>query len=306
MLLSIIIPVYNAADTLERCLESVRVQQMQDYEVLLINDGSVDASGELCGSLAARDARIRVFHQENAGASAARNTGLANARGEWVCFIDADDLIQGDYFPDSFDDKIDMYIQNELINGEDQYQKMKVTPDDKVLDKDTFLHRFAHTSIFRGVCSKFCKTKIIREHHVQFVKGQRVGEDVLFFMDYIQACRNISFLAGGAYVYTLSRETWGQKYLASPNEAEVFYSAFLQRYHSLGLSLPRLAKDAYFLYSYLLEESAKKSLWWRFSPIVLAMRKEMIPLYKYSYRIKYYLAKCISVVYAVFCHHPRI
>lgn len=304
MLLSIIIPVYNAAGTLERCIKSIQAQRMKDYEVLLIDDGSLDTSGELCNSLAAQDSQIRVFHQENAGASAARNKGLDNARGEWICFIDADDLIQGDYFPDSFDDNIDMYLQNELIDGEDQYQKMKITPDGTVLDKNSFLHKFAHTSVFRGVCSKFCKTKIIRDCHVRFINGQRVGEDVLFFMDYIQACRYLSFLDGGAYIYILSKETWGQKYMASPIEAEFFYTAFLQRYHAVGLSLPKLAKDAYSLYSYLLEDTVKTTLWWKFSPIVLAMRKEMLPLYKPRYRIKYHLATCFSAFYAVFRHHP--
>ncbi|MBR2835018.1 MAG: glycosyltransferase family 2 protein [Coriobacteriales bacterium] len=88
---SIIIPVYKVEKYLTRCLESVLNQTMGDFELLLVDDGSPDESGAICDHYATRDQRIRVFHQENAGAPAARNKALDYARGKWVMFLDADD-----------------------------------------------------------------------------------------------------------------------------------------------------------------------------------------------------------------------
>ena len=91
--ISVIIPVYNAESTLRRCVDSVLAQTFTDFECLLINDGSKDKSGEICDEYAARDSRIRVFHKENGGPSAARNFGLNQAKGQYVIFQDADDYL---------------------------------------------------------------------------------------------------------------------------------------------------------------------------------------------------------------------
>ena len=90
---SLIIPVYRAAALLPRCLDSVLAQTRPDWECLLVDDGSPDASPALCDAYARRDARFRVWHKANAGAAAARNAALAEARGEWVTFVDADDYL---------------------------------------------------------------------------------------------------------------------------------------------------------------------------------------------------------------------
>ena len=97
MFFSIIIPVYNAEKTLERCLNSIRAQSFDDYEVLLIDDGSEDGSFAICRALAERDARFKAMHKENRGPSAARNEGLKRVRGRYVCFIDSDDFAAPDY-----------------------------------------------------------------------------------------------------------------------------------------------------------------------------------------------------------------
>lgn len=93
-LFSIIIPIYNKEAFLEKCLNSILVQSIDNYEVLLINDGSKDRSGEICDNYETRYAQVRVFHQKNQGVSAARNTGINNASGEWIMFVDADDWVE--------------------------------------------------------------------------------------------------------------------------------------------------------------------------------------------------------------------
>ena len=96
-LISIVVPVYNAADYLRRCLDSILKQTYDRFEVILVNDGSTDGSGGICQDYAARDSRIQVVHQENQGPSAARNRGLQLAQGEYVTFVDADDFLEATY-----------------------------------------------------------------------------------------------------------------------------------------------------------------------------------------------------------------
>lgn len=93
-MISIIIPVYNVEKYLKRCVESVCTQTMEDLEILLVDDGSTDSSGELCEQLARQDRRIRVIHKKNGGISDARNTGLKIAKGEYIGFVDSDDWIE--------------------------------------------------------------------------------------------------------------------------------------------------------------------------------------------------------------------
>lgn len=88
--LSVIVPVYKAEKYLHRCVESILTQTFTDFEILLIDDGSPDRSGEICDEYAKKDSRIKVFHKLNGGASDARNVGLDNAQGEYVCFVDSD------------------------------------------------------------------------------------------------------------------------------------------------------------------------------------------------------------------------
>ncbi|MBR5125397.1 MAG: glycosyltransferase family 2 protein [Oscillospiraceae bacterium] len=97
-LISVIVPVYNAEQYLERCVDSLLNQTHADLEILLVNDGSKDGSGALCDALARKDSRIRVFHKENGGAASARNLGLDHIRGEYVAFADCDDWVETDAY----------------------------------------------------------------------------------------------------------------------------------------------------------------------------------------------------------------
>lgn len=95
-MISIIIPIYKAERYLSKCVDSILAQTYADWELLLVDDGSPDNSGELCDEYAAKDKRIKVFHKENGGVSSARNLGLEMMAGEWVTFVDADDWIASD------------------------------------------------------------------------------------------------------------------------------------------------------------------------------------------------------------------
>ena len=96
-LISVIVPVYNVAPYLEECLDSIARQSYCNFEVILVDDGSTDNSGEICDTYCGKDNRFRVIHQENQWVSGARNTGLREAAGEWLCFIDSDDFVDSEY-----------------------------------------------------------------------------------------------------------------------------------------------------------------------------------------------------------------
>ena len=91
--ISIIVPVYKAENYIHRCIKSLLSQTFTDFEILLINDGSPDKSGEICDEYAKSDKRIRVFHKENGGVSSARQCGIDNARGEYTIHVDPDDWV---------------------------------------------------------------------------------------------------------------------------------------------------------------------------------------------------------------------
>lgn len=98
MLISVIVPIYNVEKYLQRCVESIIAQTYKTIDILLIDDGSTDESGRICDKFSLLDQRIRVFHKKNGGVSSARNLGIENASGEYICFVDSDDWLDIDYF----------------------------------------------------------------------------------------------------------------------------------------------------------------------------------------------------------------
>ena len=95
--ISVIIPVYNIGDRIVRCVDSLLNQTISQFELLLVDDGSSDGSGRICDELSQKDSRIKVVHKVNGGVSSARNTGMKEASGDYLAFVDADDFVSPDY-----------------------------------------------------------------------------------------------------------------------------------------------------------------------------------------------------------------
>ncbi|MGN0556023.1 MAG: glycosyltransferase family 2 protein [Candidatus Fimenecus sp.] len=123
---SVIVPVYNVATYLPKCVESIQNQTERDIEILLVDDGSTDDSGAICDAYAQKDARIKVFHQENGGLSAARNTGIKAATADLLVFIDSDDYVDADL--------IEVAYKKSVETGADiiAYGYQKVTPQGEI------------------------------------------------------------------------------------------------------------------------------------------------------------------------------
>lgn len=210
--ISIVVPVYNAEKTLNRCVDSVLRQSYADFELLLIDDGSTDTSGMLCDEWEKRDERIRVFHQSNAGVSAARNVGIDHAFGKYICFVDSDDWVKIDYlgklytsllpYKESVCLVIHGFIRTNL-NG-DILPGIKLP--DIVLDVSRFDKAFTEYHICkRGYsCSKLYQRDVLNKHNIRFNIHVHCCEDLLFMLEYIYNCEYICWGSAQNYVYTTS------------------------------------------------------------------------------------------------------
>lgn len=145
--ISIIIPVFNAEKFLNKCIESLFKQVFKDFEILLIDDGSIDDSGEICDQYAKKDKRVRVFHKTNGGVSSARNVGLEMATGEWIAFVDSDDYVD-EHFLDSVtsaQDDIDVIhfgyrkeMSNNKLYPQNLFDETRVVTFGDFFSKDVF------------------------------------------------------------------------------------------------------------------------------------------------------------------------
>ena len=119
-LVSVIVPVYKTEKFIHRCIDSVLNQTYSNWEMILVDDGSPDACGQICDSYAEKDGRIHVIHQENQGLSAARNAGIKICKGEWIYFLDSDDL----WLPEKLEKQINFMISHEYVFSYHEYEKI--------------------------------------------------------------------------------------------------------------------------------------------------------------------------------------
>ena len=292
--ISVIVPVYNTAQYLPRCIESILSQSFADFELLLIDDGSTDGSGAICDGYAAKDSRIRVFHKENGGVSSARNLGLDSAHGEWITFVDSDDYIDDDYFPTCFEENVDLYIQNwRFANGDvrDWFKPRQVDAD----DCRRFLQENLHLDMFRTVYCFFFKRWILVDNGIRFDTRYKLGEDTLFVMDYYKYVYTISVLATSCYEYN-RQDNWENKYCLSMVEAHDYLNVFMDKYDPLQCNSPKLLSFMFgFIPARIKKEENAGGYRWSLSEPMLRYRKAMLPYKGLKYRLKYYLAKKISL-----------
>lgn len=187
-LVSIIVPVYNAEKYLPRCIDSILGQSFSDFELLLINDGSKDHSGKICDGYAANDSRVHVFHKENGGASAARNYGLDNATGKYVCFVDADDWVDKDYLkqllPNEEEEMVVCSIRYEGNTNKNLCISYKKRNKECI---ESTLHQMIDHMAVCSPCCKIMRRDIIERNQIRFDTDVSAGEDMLFICDYFSA-----------------------------------------------------------------------------------------------------------------------
>lgn len=238
---SIIIPVYNSEKTLSNCIESLLRQIIQmKSEIIMVNDGSTDLSSEICNDYANRHSSIRVIHQNNQGASAARNRGIEAARGEWISFVDADDIVTEDYIAafDAVKEKADVnYFSSRIVTDgyigehllQDCYYEGNASLEDALIALKLSEDKYEH---YGYTWNKFFRASIIRDNKIRFTEELRYREDEIFtndFMNYAHSVRTMSYI-GYNYHYTLNglsgkiipRDMYGLYY----RKAKVFLETF--------------------------------------------------------------------------------
>lgn len=204
MQFSIIVPVYKAEKYIHSCIESILTQRYTDFELLLVDDGSPDKSGDICENYAKADKRIRVFHQQNKGVSAARNTGLDNVTGQYVLFVDADDMLYPNALNvlkqqlDISDANIDL-IQFSINNEYNIYET-----DDKfseILSSGDYVKAGTLNVCIGG---SLFNNEIIKINHLRFNEQIKYAEDQLFIFDYLKYSQSNIRINNVLYFYRIN------------------------------------------------------------------------------------------------------
>ena len=199
-LVSIIVPIYNAENTLEKCVDSLLSQSYENIEVLLINDGSNDNSYLICKEYSKKDGRVRVFSDINHGVSYARNQGLIHAKGEYITFVDSDDYVKKDLVESLFErmsiSNADLIVSD--FNNKNEIKDFCVNIAKENIKQIMFL--FTNYLLF-GPMQKLYKTDLIGD--IRFPENYQYGEDLLFNLEYLKKAKTVSYINRQLYVYCI-------------------------------------------------------------------------------------------------------
>lgn len=210
VLISVIVPVFNAEYYLTSCVDSILKQNFSGYEILLIDDGSTDNSGLICDRYASEYSNVRVIHKKNTGVSASRNLGIREAFGRWVCFVDSDDLVETSYL--SFFD-IEPKIKETLIYhnikeyNEDTETHKNLTDYPKILSITSIKEAIENYSIILNgyPFAKLFNRDLIIEKSLWFNEKLSMHEDHLFVLNYLLYVTRISFTGNTNYQYIIRK-----------------------------------------------------------------------------------------------------
>lgn len=206
-LVSIIIPVYNVSKYLNECLDSIVRQTYKNLEILLIDDGSTDDSGVICDNYSKEYSNIKVFHLKNSGVSAARNYGIEQASGDYLTFVDSDDVID-ETMIEKLVNCMGLYdIQLAVCSYSYMYKDFMI---DNHLSKIGFLSNeqtkrelFLNTSIRGFSVNKIFITNIIKKNNLKFDSKIKICEDLLFVFDYVSHIENVYVFDESLYYYRM-------------------------------------------------------------------------------------------------------
>ena len=283
--ISVIIPIYNAEKYLHRCIDSILSQSYYNLEILLINDGSKDASGNICNQYAIKDRRVKVFHKENAGASSARNTGLDNCTGGWVSFVDADDYL----LPDTF--RKGMFEQLRGVH----YDVIEFPFERGQLGRTTYkvgsysrnkYEAFYTNQFHNELWGRLFLRESIGTH--RFNSRVIIGEDVLFLIEVLSSCKAMYCFDNGGYYYNISSDSL----MRGSDEAflEEQRYALLDALEQRGLLDNKIAIAFYFRLKEVLQKNDQQFCDFLKSKKVTTIMNLLLSSFTLKKKIKYLLA----------------
>lgn len=219
---SVILPIYNVEPYLERCIQSILMQTFNDYEMILVDDGSTDESGRICDTYADKYDHIRVVHKENGGLSSSRNAGMGIARGEYIWWVDADDWVEKHALSQLYDavndDKPDIVKFNYVRVADTETSVLSSATPGKYTQKseiDMLLRRsFVETSKFvLSAWSHLYKREFLQREDLCFVSEREIGsEDYLFNLQALLVASQIVVIKDTLYFYELRMGSLSQRY----------------------------------------------------------------------------------------------
>lgn len=207
--ISVIVPIYQAEKYMRRCLDSIRAQTFSDFEAILVEDGSSDASGQICDEYAEQDSRFRVIHKEHEGVSIARQTGLDSAKGKYVIHADCDDWVEPEWLQSLYDkieaDNADMVFcdfERVFVNRSEPSVQRPSSMDNTDILADLLVDRLM------GVCwNKLIRTECFRRFNISFVPNMSFMEDLFVVCMLLVNGIKVSYLPKILYHYDLSTNT---------------------------------------------------------------------------------------------------
>lgn len=225
--ISIVVPVYNVEKYISECIESLLSQSYKDFEIILVDDGSTDASGDICDKFANENSCITVIHKNNQGLGLARNTGIEVANGEYITFIDSDDYVDNDLLKELYesiistnadtclggfkrvDDNKNILFKSiydkQVYRGEEVYNELLPRMIGSLPDKSD--------SIRMSVWNVMYSMKIIKDHLVRFPSEREyISEDIMFDIEYYKYSTAVSVIDSCLYNYRLNTSSLTLKY----------------------------------------------------------------------------------------------
>ena len=225
-LISVIVPVYNAEHTLHRCIDSILQQSYRHFELLLVDDGSIDASGAICDQYVDNDGRVKVFHKTNGGVSSARNLALDNSSGDYITFCDSDDYVSEDWltnYQKGFLSNMDLVIQGYTIidrNGEKTTTRDKLNHCTSCMNVRELIVKLMSEGMYGFLWVKLFKSSIIRNNNLQFDEESRFREDEQFLTAYLKFVNTFNVTNREGYTYFLpvpNKNYKGNSYYSLPH-----------------------------------------------------------------------------------------
>ena len=301
---SIIVPVYNASDYLGRCMDSLLSQTMpqSDYEILLIDDGAKDDSGQLCDEYADKYACVRCFHQENAGPAAARNAGLEEAVGDYVAFIDPDDFIEPNYLEiayaqaqhnhadivlfDAYREKSEGAFDSREMWGHAKYSFNCADEGERRSMQRQILYpymaaRVGNMSFDRSVplaapWDKLYSRSFLNVNNLRFPKELRVLDDMCFNFKAFGAAENISYIPTFLYHYRVEETSITNSYRKDRIQQDIQVFEYLKdAINEMGLDRIEASKFRQALFSRIIKSFTISLRLYFFNPCNPASKKEV-------------------------------
>lgn len=202
---SVIVPVYNSEKYVSACIESIIAQNYSDWELILVDDGSLDKSGQICDRYASHNTKIRVIHLTNSGVSVARNTGIHEAKGDFLVFLDSDDRLNPETlgFCALYSTEYD-YIRYSMIK---QYANNSHTVHIKeTIDKLTYVEELVGRNTILGVCAGCYKRELFTINNISFNPSITNGEDWIVSVQLAMVAKKIMIVDRPFYIYNLENE----------------------------------------------------------------------------------------------------